>query len=233
MPRSSTWVERHQRRHDSRFFRLLDNSFPFRVVVAASGALALLLVVNSYATCRNSHWAKGCLWRDVEAVISVGNVEALSIVTAAFLYVLEGDKRRQRENLEAYEFLMRCNASGMKWLIGRVNALESLNRAGLPIDGQQLAGCDLHNLQAPNGHWHGVNLENSVLCNANLAGTDLQGSNLRGADLRNADLRQADLRGAMLEGAHLEGARLDGALLDGVDLTGAQLPRFNKPAVDH
>ncbi len=238
MPRQSSWVERHQRRHDSRFFRLLDHSFLFRVAAAASGALALLLVVNSYASCRNNHWAKGCLWRDVEALISVGNVEALSIVTAAFLYVLEGDKRRQRENVEAYEFLMRCNASGVKWLIGRVNALESLNRAGLPIDGQQLAGCDLHNLQAPNGHWHGVNLENSVLRNANLAGTDLRGSNLRGADLSNADLRKADLRGAMLEGTQLQGARLEGALLDsalleGADLSSAHLPTFTEPAVDH
>jgi len=251
MPGKSTWVERQQRRHDSRFFRLLDNFFLFRLVMAASGALALLFVVNSYATCRNNHWAVGCLRRDVEALVSVNNVEALSIVTAALLYVLEGDKRRQRENLEAYDLLMRCHGSGLKWLIGRIHALESLNRAGLPIDGQQLAGCDLHNLQAPNGHWHGVNLENTVLRNANLAGTDLRGSNLRGADLCNADLRQADLsatdlgganlrgtdlrqavlseadlrgddlRGALLEGSLLAGAHLDGVQLDGAHLQGA------------
>lgn len=223
MPGKSTWVERRQRRHDSRFFRLLDNSFLFRLVVAASGALALLFVVNSYATCRNNHWAVGCLRRDMEALVSVNNVEALSIVTAALLYVLEGDKRRQRENLEAYDLLMRCHGTGLKWLIGRIHALESLNRAGLPIDGQQLAGCDLHNLQAPNGHWHGVNLENTVLRNANLAGTDLRSSNLRGADLGNADLRLADLSATDLGGANLRGADLRQAVLIEADLRGADL----------
>ena len=220
MPRQSTWVDRQQRRHDSRFFRLLDGSFLFRLALSGSAAMALLLVVNSYATCRNNRWAKGCLWRDTEALISVGNVESLSIVTAAFLYVLEAQKRRQRDNIEAYELLMNCNASGVKWLVGRISALEILNSAGLPIDGQELAGFDLRNLQAANGHWHNVNLEGSVLRRANLAGTDLSGSNLRGADLRDADLR-----GAILVGADLEGALLDGALLDGAELDGAQLDR--------
>ena len=220
MPRRPTWVDRQQRRHDSPFFQLLDNSFLFRLALSAAGALTLLLVVNSYATCRNNRWAQGCLWRETEALISVGNVESLSIVTAAFLYVLEAQKRRQRDNIEAYELLMNCNASGVKWLVGRISALEILNSAGLPIDGQELAGFDLRNLQAANGHWHNVNLEGSVLRRANLAGTDLSGSNLRGADLRDADLR-----GAILVGADLEGALLDGAQLDGAELDGAQLDR--------
>ena len=223
MPRQSTWVDRQQRRHDSRFFRLLDGSFLFRLALSGSAAMALLLVVNSYATCRNNRWAPGCLWRDAEALISVGNVESLSIVTAAFLYVLEAQKRRQRDNIEAYELLMNCNASGVKWLVGRISALEILNSAGLPIDGQELAGFDLRNLQAANGHWHNVNLEGSVLRRANLAGTDLSGSNLRGADLRDADLRGAILVGADLEGALLEGAQLDGAELDGAQLDRASL----------
>jgi hypothetical protein len=183
-------VVRQQRRLVSRFFRLLDGSFLFRLALSGAAAMALLLLVNSYATCRNNRWAPGCLWRDAEALISVGNVESLSIVTAAFLYVLEAQKRRQRDNIEAYELLMNCNASGVKWLVGRISALEILNSSGLPIDGQQLAGFDLRNLQAANGHWHNVNLEGSVLRQANLAGTDLSGSNLRGADLRDAAQEQ-------------------------------------------
>ena len=223
MPRQSTWVDRQQRRHDSRFFRLLDGSFLFRLALSGAAAMALLMVVNSYATCRNNRWAKGCLWRETEALISVGNVESLSIVTAAFLYVLEAQKRRQRDNIEAYELLMNCNASGVKWLVGRITALEILNSAGLPIDGQQLAGFDLRNLQAANGHWHNVNLEGSVLRGANLAGTDLSGANLRGADLRDADLRGAILVGADLEGAQLEGAQMEGAQLDDAQVDRASL----------
>ena len=223
MPRQSTWVDRQQRRHDCRFFRLLDGSFLFRLALSGAAAMALLMVVNSYATCRNNRWAQGCLWRETEALISVGNVESLSIVTAAFLYVLEAQKRRQRDNIEAYELLMNCNASGVKWLVGRITALEILNSAGLPIDCQQLAGFDLRNLQAANGHWHNVNLEGSVLRRANLAGTDLSGANLRGADLRDADLRGAILVGADLEGALLEGAQLDGAELDDAQADRASL----------
>ena len=68
MPRKPTWVDRQQQRHDSPFFRLLDGSFLFRLTLSAAGALALLLVVNSYATCRNNRWASGCLWRDAEAL---------------------------------------------------------------------------------------------------------------------------------------------------------------------
>jgi uncharacterized protein YjbI with pentapeptide repeats len=232
MPRRPTWVDRQQRRHDSRFFRLLDHSFLFRLTLAASGALVLLLVVNSYATCRNRNWAQGCYWRDAEALISVGNVESLSIVTAAFIYVLEGQKRRQRDNLEAYDLLKTCNESGARWLMARVQALESLNGAGLPLDGQNLAGYDLHNLQAPYGHWHRVNLEHSVLRNANLAGTDLTGSNLRGADLRGANLSGANLRDAILAGADLEGALLAGADWEGADLSGTNLPKFSPLAAN-
>ncbi|MFO7630700.1 MAG: pentapeptide repeat-containing protein [Prochlorococcaceae cyanobacterium] len=232
MPGKSTWIERQQRRHDSRFFQLLDNSFLFRLALSAAGALSLLLLVNSYATCRNNQWAEGCLWRDTEALISVGNVESLSIVTAAFLYVLEGQKRKQRDNLEAYELLKTCNASGARWLIGRIQALESLNRAGLPLDGQELAGFDLQNLQAPHGHWQQANLENSVLRNANLASTDFTGANLRGADLRGADLRNATLRDANLTGADLEGTLLEGADLEGADLSGTNLPKFNALAAN-
>jgi uncharacterized protein YjbI with pentapeptide repeats len=207
------------------------------VALSAAGALALLLVVNSYATCRNNQWAQGCLWRDAEALISVGNVESLSIVTAAFLYILEGQKRKQRDNLEAYDLLKTCNESGVPWLMGRIQALESLNGAGLPLDGQELAGLDLHNLQAPHGHWHQANLENSVLRNANLAASDFTGANLRGADLRGANLRNAtlcnaNLRNANLEGANLEGALLDGADFEGADLTGTNLPKFSTLAAN-
>ena len=221
--RPLTWAQRQQRRHDSRLLRLLDGSFAVRLALSAGSALALLLVVNSYATCRNQNWSQGCLFRDAEALISVGNVESLSIVTAAFLYLLEGHKRRQRENLEAYELLQTCNASGARWLMGRIHALESLNNAGLSLAGQQLAGFDLHNLQAPHGDWQEVNLENSVLRHANLAGTDLRSPNLIGCDLRGCDLGGADLRGSNLRDAILDGADLTGAQLEGADLSGTHL----------
>ena len=43
---------------------------------------------------------------DAGGILNVGNVESLSIATAACLYLLEGRKRRQRENMEAMKVIL-------------------------------------------------------------------------------------------------------------------------------
>jgi len=69
----------------------------------------------------------------------------------------------------------------------------------------------------------GVDLQGTVLWDANLRGADLQYADLYGANLRGADLRGADLRGANPRYADLRGADLRGANLRGADLRGADL----------
>lgn len=214
LPQRPNWVERQRRRRRSALLRLLDHSFGLRLLLALIAATAALAGVNRFEQCRNQHFAAGCVWQDAGGVMSVGNLEALSIMTAAFLYILEGSKRRQREHHEAYEMFLTCQQAGVRFAPARNDALELLSGAGLDLSGWNLSAIDLEGIQVPGARWQGVNLSGSSLREANLRGADLREADLRGADLRGADLSQADLSGALLEGASLEGAVLEGCLLD-------------------
>lgn len=97
-----------------RFHQLLQRSFGFRLLLAAGAAFLLLAVVNRWENCRTNRFAAGCLVADAGGIVSVGNVESLSIVTAAFLFVLEAGKRRQRDNIEAFEVILTCQQACAK-----------------------------------------------------------------------------------------------------------------------
>ena len=218
--------------------RLIDHSFALRLLLALVTAGVLLGAVNRWENCRNHGFARGCLQRDAGGIITVGNVESLSIVTAALLYLLEGGARRRRENLEAMGVIMDCQQAGARLSHARNEAVEKLSARGIWLDGLDLSQAHLEQLRAPHSRWRAVNLHKACLKGACLHDTDLQAADLseadlrqarlehadlRDADLRQADLRQADLRGADLRHARLEGALLEGALLQGADLGGTAL----------
>jgi hypothetical protein len=205
------WTERRRRRLRSPLLRKLDRSFRLRLLLALLAAIVALALVNRWEQCRDLKMARGCVWHDAGGVVNVDNLEALSIVTAAILFVLEGGKRRQREHVEAMELVFHCQDHRIRLSHARNAALEQLCEAGIELEGLDLSGADLSEIQLPAARLQGVNL-----IGANLARADL-----READLRNADLREADLSGARLEGARLEGALLEGALLDRALLEGA------------
>lgn len=217
---------------------LIDHFFPLRLLLALVAAGALLGAVDRWENCRSHDFAPGCLRRDAGGIVTVGNVESLSIVTAALLYLLEGGQRRQRENLEAMGVILDCQQAGARLSYARNDAIEKLSARGIWLDGLDLSLAQLQGLRAPHGRWRGVNLHQACLNGACLHDTDLQGADLSGsdlrqaglahadlrdADLRGADLRLADLRGADLRQARMEGARLDGALLEGAELEGTGL----------
>lgn len=208
----------------------LEHSLPLRLLLALLSAGLLLGAVNRWEHCRHSGFARGCLRSDPGGIITVGNVESLSIVTAALLYLLEGGQRRKRENLQAMEVILSCQQAGARLSQARNDALETLTSRGIWLDGLDLSQTQLDDLRAPRGRWRGVilrqaslqrawlhdsDLQDAVLAAADLRRARLDHSDLRGADLSGADLREADLRGALLQGACLEGARLEGALLEG------------------
>jgi len=237
-PSRISWAELQRRRRHNRFHRLLDRSFGFRLLLAAAGAVLLLGGVNRWEQCRSHGFASGCLLADPGGIVNVSNVESLSIVTAAFLFLLEGDKRRQRDHLEAMEVILSCQQAGARLSHSRNGALERLSESGLWLDGLDLSGTHLDDLQVPHARWRQVNLSNASLQRACLADADLQQSDLSHADLSQANLQHADLRGATLRGADLRGAdlshadlrdadttgmALDGATLSGADLRGTAL----------
>lgn len=219
-PRPS-WIEQQRRRRHSPLLHLIDHSFGVRLLLAVSLAALLLGAVNHWQVCRQHGFAGGCWQVDPGGIVNVGNVEALSIVSAAFLYLLEGGQRRRREHREAMEVVTACQASGVRLSLLRNEALEQLTASGVWLDGLDLREAHLEALEAPHARLRGADLRQACLRLACLHDSDLQHCNLAAADLRQADLRHADLRGANLEGADLRGADLAGADLAGARLAGA------------
>lgn len=226
---------------------LIDHSFPLRLLLALVAATALLGAVNRWENCRSHDFVPGCLQRDAGGIITVGNVESLSIVTAALLYLLESGPRRRRENLEAMGVIIDCQQAGARLSYARNEALEKLSARGIWLDGLDLSQAHLEQLRAPYARLRSVNLQEACLRGACLHDADLQGADLsrtdlrqarlahadlRDADLRGADLRQADLSGADLRQALLDGARLEGVRLEGADLGGTLEDGLAKDAPD-
>ena len=226
-PRAS-WAEREQRRRRQRWQQLLDGSFSMRLLLATGAATLLLVSVNRWDHCRKLGFSNGCLLADAGGVINVGNVESLSIVSAAFLYLLERNRHRQREHLEAMEVILNCQQAGARLSLARNDAIEQLSARGLWLDGLDLSNTVLQEIRAPHARWRGVNLKGSdlqrgCLHDADLQGSDLSGADLRDCDLRHADLRRTNLRDADLRGADLRGADLEGASSNRDTLLGARL----------
>ena len=217
-----TWYEQQQRRRLSPFFRQVDRSFKFRLLLASGGALLLLGALNRIETCRALDHAQGCFSHDLGSLLSVGNLEAYSISTAALLYLLESERRQEQAGRDAYDTIMAANQAKIVHSLARIRALETLSDAGFNMEGLDLSGIDLTRLQIPDTHLQRVNFSGTVLAYA-----DLQGADLTKANLTKADLSQANLTGAMLTSADLSQAKLTGANLTDANLTGANLTGAN------
>ncbi len=213
----STWYTRRQRRRASPFFRLLDRSFGFRILVAATLSFLLLALVNRFDNCHGAEALEQCLTSDFLDVISIDHVESFSIVTAALVYVLEAGRRKEREHQEQFSLILAQREGGVRSSLGRIRAIEDLAADGIWQDDFDLRNTNLEGLRIPFSRWRGADFTNTVLRQADLRAADLQGANftdadLSGADLSGADLSQANFTRANLSLADLRGARLAGAV---------------------
>jgi len=220
---ASTWYENQQRRRRSPFFRRLDRSFRFRVLIAAICSFALLSLVNRFENCHSSRLEPNCLTSDYLDIISIGNVESFSIVAAAFVYLFEAGKRKEREHQEMVELLLAQKKAGATNSLGRIRAIEDLSADGVWQDGFDLQHANLEGLRIPNSRWREAKFCGSLLRDADLHGVDLQGADFSDADLTRADLSGADLSGARFTRARLSQADLRGARLDGTNFQDATL----------
>lgn len=218
-----TWYGQQQSRRNSPFLRRIDRSFRFRLLLASSGALLVLGLLNRAETCRAKDHAPNCFFQDFGSLLSVGNLESYSIATATLLYLLESERRHEQGNREAYETIMAANQANLVHSISRIRAIETLSDAGCILEGLDLHGADLSGLQIPNTQMPRINLAGTVLAHADLRGSDLTGANLAGADLTGANLAEVNLTEVNLTGADLTGAKLIGTNLTAADLTEATL----------
>ena len=97
--RKLTWFEKQKLRKKNPFFRLLNRSFSFRLLIASAISLGILGAVHRFEVCHAKNYSSDCLAANLGDIISVGNVESFSIVAAAWLYILESSKRKQQKNL--------------------------------------------------------------------------------------------------------------------------------------
>jgi uncharacterized protein YjbI with pentapeptide repeats len=227
-PPRSTWFTRQQRRRASPFFLLLDRSFGFRVLIAAILSFVLLSLVNRFDNCHGAEARENCLTSNYLDVISIGNVESFSIVTAALVYILEAGRRKEREHHEQLALLLTLREAGIAVSLGRIRAIEDLVSDGVWQDNFDLQGANLEGVRIPFSRWRGGNFANTVMRNSKLHGSDLSGANfteadLSGADLSGADLTEANFTRAILTDADLTGAVLTGAIFQEADLTGTGL----------
>ncbi len=236
-PQPSSWFSRQQRRRSSPFWLLVDRSFGFRVLIAAGLSFLLLSVVNRFDNCHGSEAVENCLTSNYLDVISVGNVESFSIVTAAITYMLEAGRRKEREHQEQLGLLLTLREAGVAVSLGRIRAIEDLVADGVWQDNFDLQGTYLVGVRIPYSRWRGGNFAQAVLRRADLRGADLRGAVFTGADLGQAnlagsDLTEADFSGASLADADLTGAILSGANFEGADLRGTGLEPGATGAID-
>jgi hypothetical protein len=225
--KKDTWFEKQKRRKKNPFFRLLRRSFGFRLLIASLISLAILGLVHRFEICHQSRFGQDCLTAKWEDVISIGNVESFSIVTAAWMYILESSKRKQKSNLEALEIIQ--NTEGRPYAIARIEALETASATGIYLDYLNLADCHLEQLEIPYARLRHATLSRAILTEADLRYTDMENVDLSDADLTGANLTGANLKGATLTGTNLTQANLTDANLGGVDLTQAHLDQTILP----
>ncbi len=228
LPKRSTWLSRQQLRRESPFFLLLDRSFRFRLLMAATLSFVLLSVVNRFDNCHGAEPSENCLTSNFLDVISIDNVESFSIVTAGLVYILEAGRRKEREHHEQLSLLLAQQEAGIRFSLARIRALEDLCSDGIWQDDFDLQATNLEGIKIPFSRWRGGNFSATVLRKANLQGSDLQGANFTEADLSEAnlagaDLSQANFTRAILTKADLRGAILTGAVFQEADLTGTSL----------
>ncbi|MEA5412112.1 hypothetical protein VB737_10080 [Synechococcus sp. BA-120 BA3] len=80
--RYKRWAEIQREQRQQPFYRLLDRSFGFRLLLAAAAAFALLIAANRWEHCRLNDFESSCLQNGAGGILNVGNVESLSIATA-------------------------------------------------------------------------------------------------------------------------------------------------------
>lgn len=100
---------------------------------------------------------------------------------------------------------------------------QSLNAAGVRLDGTYLANIDLRNAWFRQASLRGTTLSGALLTKAVLEGSDMSGARLNEAELVGANLKNVNFTGANLTKAGLDGADLDGANFKGASLNEIQM----------
>jgi hypothetical protein len=162
------------------------------------------------------YWLSG--WAFLETLEYVGT---LSILFAVISYFAESGDRLKQKHYQAWQVINTAQGKGGSG--GRIEALEELNKDGVPLVGVDASDAFLQNLD----------LTGANLVRSNFSGADIRGGNFKSARLDSSDFTSANVRNGSFEKARLQGVSLQEADLNGAtfreadlsdaDLTGADL----------
>jgi uncharacterized protein YjbI with pentapeptide repeats len=138
-------------------------------------------------------------------------LEGFSVLIAVIFYFSESGDRLKQKHYQAWQVINTAQGKGGSG--GRIEALQELNRDGVPLVGVDVSGAFLQN----------AHLEKARLLRSNFSAADVRDANFNFADFSDADLRTGNFRGSHLRGASFQRADLQDADLTGADLTGADL----------
>ncbi len=187
---------------------------------------------SSRALFRPFHWMNWCFgwaawalgnWALLEVLEYLG---AFSVLIAVVFYFAESGDRIKQKHYQAWQVINTAQGRGGSG--GRIEALEELNRDGVPLVGVDASEAFLQGVRLPKAQLnrcdlHAADLRDSDLHRAVLTYCSLQSANFRMAALNDAVLSNADLSNADLSNADMRGADFTGANLDDPDLRGADL----------
>lgn len=183
-----------------------------RVALALATVIASLLVL----------WLLS--WLAAGTIISVRDLHTFQILALlvaglgiALPLIRAAREQRKARVHQAWQLL--ATAAGTSGDMGRVEALEGINKAGGSLAKINLAGeAWLRRVRLP-----GANLLEAVLQGADMSKADMRDALLVGANLSEVHLPDADLRRAILSSADLKSAHLESANLQGANLWNADL----------
>ncbi len=153
-------------------------------------------------------------------------LEVFSVLIAVIFYFSESGDRLKQKHYQAWQVINTAQGKGGSG--GRLEALQELNKDGIPlvgvdVSGAFLQGVDLKRARLVRSNFNAADLRDSMFDSADFTDADLQAANFRHGDLRNAEFQGANLDDADFSGADLSGAELSGATLANADLRHATL----------
>jgi Pentapeptide repeats (8 copies) len=162
------------------------------------------------------YWLSG--WAFLEVLEYVGT---LSIFFAVVSYFAESGDRIKQKHYQAWQVIN--TAQGKGGAGGRIDALEELNRDGVPLVGVDVSDSFLQGVELNRGSLARSNFSSADVRGGSFKDARLEFANLASANIRNGSFENADLRNATLQDADLQGTSLGGADLEGADLSKADL----------
>jgi hypothetical protein len=157
-------------------------------------------------------------WSFLEVLQYLGS---FSVLVAVIFYFSESGDRLKQKHYQAWQVINTAQGKGGSG--GRIEALQELDRDGVPLVGVDVSGAFLQGIRLARAHMvrsnlNAVDARNSDFHGADFTASDLQWGNFRHSNFSGTNLKDADLSNADFCFANLSGANFDGATLDGSDL---------------